>query len=185
MAIIAVIGFGIGLTFMGEGVRARFSTIKRVDLLRDRTVDTTSKIFSSNIDKYPLGRGIGFASTAARHLNPLMRFQKETWVENYPTKLQLEVGIPGVVLFFLFLAILLKRWWFDWLSAFTRDTWDIGLPLSTYGLAYAGLLSLFGILETTPGALFVCVVMGLVLRLIDLSRPQETSSSDEYPSRYS
>ncbi len=180
-ALIAGIIFYFGFNWLGHGVADRFKTLKNINMVKERTYETTGGIFIQQLNEYPMGKGLGSASTGARHLQMTMPSKKrQSWVlvENFPAKLQVETGIVGVCVFFLFLFLLLSRWRNYWMPYLQFEENQIGLPLSAYVLTNLAVLSFFGILDTPPGYLYLWTVMGMIIKLVDLS---EAETSSQYP----
>ncbi len=168
IVVISALAAMIGLSFLGEGVRARFDTLKRTEMIKERTVGFTGNIFLHYLNEAPMGSGLGAASTAARYLDPSQE-KHPKWVENYPSKLQVETGAPGVLMFFVFLFSLLSKWRFSWLPRLNGDHEKPGVAISAYAIGYFLFLSLFGILDTTPAYIFLWAILGMIIKMVDLS----------------
>ncbi len=158
--------YGFGL--MGEKVVARFESLRDMEMVRHRTVNTTSAMFADTVEKYPLGRGLGTASMASRHL---LGEDSSGWamVENYPSKLQMETGIPGLLLFYLFLVVLSVRWRRQWLKPLEGPIFNLASALTAYCLTQFITSGLFGSLDTPPQSVFLWALIGIAARLSVLS----------------
>lgn len=162
---LTAVGVAISIGSLGSSVQSRFATLGEKGMVQERTFGFTQTIFMHFLNENPMGRGLGSASTAARHLEgPVRGKRKENWVENFPAKLQLETGAMGVLTFFAFVAVLLQRWVFEWLPKIHPAYLDICVPLTAYSVTYIGLMSLFGILDTLPGYIFIWMFLGLIFR---------------------
>lgn len=164
---IAAVGIYLVFSLLGSRVTGRYESLLEVQMVKDRTIGTTSGMFPKLLEKYPMGKGLGAASTAARHLGGLE--SKYEFVENYPSKLQLELGIPGVILFFLFIFSLGLRWIQRWFRSFDEDTFELIVPVSVYVLTYFVIGGIFGILDNPPSVLFMWTFVGMTAKLVHLS----------------
>ncbi len=172
LVVMSFVGLSLyyGFGWMGERVVTRFETLRDVEMIRHRTVETTSAMFVDIFEEYPLGRGLGTANTASRHL---LGEGSSGWsmVENYPSKLQVETGIFGVIVFYSFLFVLSVRWLRRWLRSLDGPAADLGRALTAlcFTLFVAAVLSDGG-LDTPPGSVFVWTIVGIVARFSALSR---------------
>jgi hypothetical protein len=166
LVVTSLIGLSLyyGFDWLGDSVFSRFESLRDVEMVRHRTVDTTSAMFAEVFTEYPFGRGLGTASVAARHL---LGEDSSGWalVENYLSKLQMETGIQGVSLFYLFLGFLSFRWLWDWVAPLEGPALDLGLALAAYCLTLFIVGGLFGGLDTPPQSVFVWALIGLAARL--------------------
>lgn len=151
---------------LGPAVTARFEDAARISGIRARTVETTSKMFMMILDRYPLGKGIGSASQASRHLGKIQG--EYELVENYQSKLQMEVGIVGVILFYALMVFIFARW-VEWRGQFFEDTKShlFFCALS----AYFGACVVVGVFpDTAPASVFFWSCVGLLPRLAQFGR---------------
>lgn len=159
-----------GFNWLGENVVTRFESLRDMEMIRHRTVETTSAMFADSVEEYPLGRGLGTASMASRHL---LGEDSSGWamVENYPSKLQTETGILGVLLFYLFLIVLNVRWLRRWLKPLEGPAFNLASALIAYCLTLFITSGLFGSLDSPPAAVFLWALIGIVARLSVLYQP--------------
>ena len=157
------ISFSFGFNYLGKGVIGRFNSVKDIAMLRSRTIETTTGMFKIYLEEHPFGRGLGTASGASRYLYKEQPTDIDL-IENYPTKLQCEVGIVGVVLFYMLLLSLLIYWLLHWLKFIDRRHYVFIAALSAYCFSQF-FSSLFGVLDSPPIAIFLWTEIGIVARL--------------------
>jgi len=153
-----------GFNWLGESVVTRFESLRDVEMIRERTLDTTSGMFVEIFNEYPFGRGLGTASLASRHL---LGEDSSGWamVENYLSKLQMEMGILGVLLFYLLLGNLSFRWLRVWLTPLEGSARDLDLSLAAYCLTLFITGGVIGGFDTPPQSVFVWPLIGIAARL--------------------
>ena len=115
-----------------------------------------------------MGRGLGSASQASRHLGGLEASTYEL-TENQPSKLQSETGLVGVVLFYVFVSLLLLRWFNLWLKTMDDRVYDTGVALSAYCFIQFTVAGVFFILDSPPVPIFLWTIVGMVARLSTLT----------------
>lgn len=178
LAVASLLGVTLyyGFNWLGEGVMVRFQSLGDVEMVRHRTVDTTSAMFVETFNEYPFGRGLGTASIGARHL---LGESSSGWsmVENYVSKLQMETGILGVLFFYLFLTFLSFRWLGDWLGFAPAPARDLEPALAAYCLSLFVTGGLFGALDTPPQAVFLWPLIGIAARLSVIAAATERNPS--------
>ncbi len=177
---IVVGGFFLGFSTLKESVSERFKTAADVKNINDRTVATAPKQFTEYLSIYPLGRGIGAAQQAARHLG---KYEGKFYlVENYLSKLQLEMGIVGVVLFYLMILLILMRWFRTWLPPPSEDaTYIFSIALTAYCFGQLTIGGIFSSIDTPPAATFIWIFMGMMVRIATLP-PEYPEYKENYPS---
>lgn len=167
------VSFGFGFNYLGKSVIQRFQSLKDIEMIRHRTIETTRVMLKTYIEEHPFGRGMGTASKGSRH------FYKEAasdieLVENYPSKLQCELGIIGLVLFYLLLLSLTIHWFRHWFKLIDRNTYVLISALSSFCLVMF-FYTLFGSIDSPPTAIFLWAEVGMVAKLARLQ------SDDQYP----
>jgi len=164
VASLATISLYFGFQWLGEGVIARFESLRDVEMVRHRTFETTPAMFSDLVKEYPLGHGLGSGSTASRHI---LGEDSTDWqlVENNPSKLQLETGILGVIFFYLFVMTLSMRWIRKWHKPLDRATFDVVAPIAAYCLTKFALSFVTGGFDSPPASVFFWALVGIVARL--------------------
>lgn len=164
IAAVAAVGLYFGFTWLGENVALRFESLRNVEMVRHRTLETTTGMFAMLLERYPLGRGLGTGTTASRHL---LGEDSGDWelVENDLSKLQLETGIVGVGVFYLFLAALGIRWIGRWRRSLDDPVLGFAAPLSAYCLTKMAFAFIVGGFDSPPASVFFWALVGIVARL--------------------
>jgi hypothetical protein len=184
VALLVGLSLYYGFSWLGESVVTRFESLQDLEMVRERTVDTTSGMFVEIFNEYPFGRGLGTASLATRHL---LGEDSTGWamVENYLSKLQMETGILGVLLFYLFMGVLSFRWLRYWLKPLEGPTRNLEMALTAYCVTSFVTSGLFGSLDSPPQSVFLWPLIGIAARLSAL--PSEirlkTVAYDQRPVR--
>ena len=163
MTAFLLFGGGLYLAFanLGPIVAKRFETVTEIKGVRKRTVDMAPKMFADLLAKYPLGKGMGAASQASRHLG---KIQGEfSLIESYTSKLQLEMGVAGVILFYLMVVMFILQWR-RWVRAFYQedDAYLFFMALSAYAI---GCLVAGAFPETPPTSVFLWASLGILPRI--------------------
>lgn len=162
--------FGFGL--LGKAVFMRFESVGDIQMIRNRTTETTMAMFLETLDKYPLGRGLGTASQPARHLVG-EDSSGYSMVENYPSKMQTETGILGVVSLYLFLTALGIRLYRGWHRSLEGPFLELAAPITAYCLVNLVIGGLFGSLDSPPGSVFLWALVGLAAKITVLSHDKQ------------
>lgn len=171
------ISLGFGFNYLGRAVFSRFQSIRDIEMIKTRTFGVTGYTFKNFLEKYPFGKGLGTASTATRYL--VAEGPKKAgleFVENYPSKLQCELGIIGVILFYLVLVKLSINWVKHWIKIGDRKAYIFTTALSAYCLTIFGY-ALFGIIDSPPISLFLWAEIGMAAKLAAL----RSDPNDKYP----
>ncbi len=164
-------GIFLGFSTLRQSVFQRFQTAARIETVKERTIATAPKQFVQNLENYPMGKGIGAASQAARHLGKVEG--KFVLVENYLSKLQVEIGIVGVILFYLLIAMIMLRWFNSWMAApFSERTYVMVLAMTAYCFGQFTIGGIFSSIDTPPASYFIWIFMGMAAKL-SLVVPEE------------
>ncbi len=161
-------GLYFGFHWLGESVMKRFETLRDMDMISERTIETTPLMFQAVLESNPMGRGIGIATGASRHLVGEMSIDIEM-VENHPTKLLLEVGILGAASFYAFAFSLIIHWVHKWILL-PKETRTLTGPLSSYCLVALALSFLIGGFDSPPGSLYFWTFLGIVAKMAVISK---------------
>lgn len=167
MVVLMGLSLNYGIRWLGEKVILRFKAIGDIEMIRQRTIDLVSAQFTDVFMNYPLGRGLGTASNASRHL---MGESGSGWtmVENYLSKLQMETGIFGVLMFYLFMVVLSVHWLGQWKSL-EGPAHNLATVLLVYCLTGFIIGGIFGGMDSPPGAVFLWAFIGMGARILSLS----------------
>jgi len=153
-----------GFQWLGEDVMARFESLRDVEMIRHRTLETTYAMFTDLLQEFSLGQGLGSGSPASRHI---LGDDSLEWrlVENDLSKLQLETGIFGVIFFYLFVMTLSMRWIRKWHKSLDSVTFDFVAPIAAYCLTRFALSFVTGGFDSPPASVFFWALVGIVARL--------------------
>jgi len=164
IGVVAAAGLYYGFIWLGENVALRFESLANVEMVRHRTLETTTGMFVMLLERYPFGRGLGTGSTASRHL---LGEDNGDWelVENDPSKLQLETGILGVGVFYGLLIALGLRWLGRWRRSLVEPILGFAAPLSAYCLTKMAFAFIVGGFDSPPASVFFWALVGMVARL--------------------
>jgi O-antigen ligase len=171
-----------GFDWMGEPVAKRFETARDFSMVRHRTVETTTAMFADLVDEYPLGKGMGTASTAARHLLGEESMDLAL-VENHLSKLQMETGIVGVFFFYGFVLLLILRWIRTWHKLMDEKTFDFVSPISAYCITALLLSFVIGGFDSPTAAVFFWGLVGVVARLSAIAHLERQHALVQYRER--
>jgi len=174
LTLVAAACIHLGFRWMGSAVLQRFETLADVEMIRQRTFETTPVMFMDLLRTHPLGHGIGMASSASRYLmenEELAELAEPFLIENHLSKLQLETGIFGVLTFYLFAATLLLQWVGRWRRSWDDQTRIFLSPLSAYCLSSLALSFIIGGFDSPPQSLFFWILTGIVARLSSSPKP--------------
>lgn len=173
IALLLAVSLGLGFNYLGRAVFARFETVRNIEMIRGRTIETTTKMFKNYLEEHPFGRGMGTATLASRHLFSELPSEIE-FIENYPTKLLVELGIAGVILYYMLLISLFIHWATHWLKMADKRARVLIAALTAYCWTMF-VYALFGIIDAPPIGMFLWAEIGMVAKLARLQ------SDDQYP----
>jgi hypothetical protein len=177
IAFLLAISLGFGFNYLGKAVVGRFETVKDVEMVRGRTIEGTVATFKMYLDEHPFGKGLGTGTLVSRHLYKESPTDIE-FIETGPAKLQCELGIIGVVLFYLLLFNLFIHWIGNWLKFIDRRNQIFVAALSAYCWTIFGF-ALFGIIDNPPIGIFLWAEIGIVAKLATFQ--SDDQSDDQYP----
>lgn len=164
--LVPLLCLSMGFAVMKKSVSQRFQSGAKIENIRERTIDTAPRQFLQELNKHPLGKGIGAASQASRHLGRTEG--KFNLVENYVSKIQMELGIVGVIVFYIFILLILFRWYRHWLPPPQHSQTTLYLLaacLSAYGFGQFTIGTLFSSIDTPPASFFLWIFMGIMMRI--------------------
>lgn len=163
-----------GFHQLGEAVFLRLQSVQDLEMISNRTVETTPVMFQDLLNEAPLGKGMGLATGASRHLVGEDSMDTRL-IENHLSKLQLETGIFGVLVFYAFVIALLLRWLTAWRVSANRAIRDLTAPLSAYCISILLLSFIIGGFDSPPQSVFFWILVGLISRLSEISALPEPS----------
>lgn len=146
----------VGYLIAGDERLQRFTTLQDTAFLAERWGGSVNEGFFGLLGEYPLGNGLAGGGTSVPY------FLREGWkagplMENEYARIVLEQGLPGLVLWVLFIAWVLARW-----PGRMRDSWQLGRRLAwlTFAAAFfSGLLGM-GMFTSVPQTVVMLMTMG-------------------------
>ena len=149
---IAVVGYVVA----GDERLQRFTTLQDTGFLAERWEGSVNDGFFDIVGEYPLGNGLAGGGTSVPY------FLRGDWqpgpvMENEYARIVLELGLPGLALWMLFVLWVLTRW-----PSRLRDSWLLGRRLGwvTWAVAFfSGLLGM-GLLNSVPQTILMLTAMG-------------------------
>lgn len=178
--IVTVIILAFAFSILKASVSKRFQSAANITALRERSIDTAPKQFLDALSANPMGKGIGSASQASRHLGKTQgKFQL---VENYISKLQLELGIIGVLSFYLMIFLLCGRWYREWLGPPERtDSYILYSAMTAFCFVEFTVGGIFSSIDTPPASVFIWIFTGMMAKVYSI-RLQRLAPQDGYRS---
>jgi hypothetical protein len=158
LAVWLVLLAGIGYVVAGEERLQRFMSLKETDEVTDRLHGSVNMYFLELVAVYPMGNGLGAGGTSIPHFlqdliaNPVV-------MENEYSRLLLEQGLVGLVLWLAFAVWVLTRPAFrkqePWLLTQRLLWWG---ALSNFGLAAIGI----GMMTAIPNSVLLFLGLGFI-----------------------
>lgn len=93
----------VGYLVAGEERLQRFTTLQDPEFLSERLVGSVNLTFFELAGKYPLGNGLGGGGTSVPHFLQ-HRIRNVVTMENEYARILLELGLPGLLMWGLFIA---------------------------------------------------------------------------------
>lgn len=167
-----------GFKLLGSRVVERYQSLGQLDQVQQRTAKVTAKMYFELLEKYPMGRGLGSASTAATHLG---KFESAGFqlIENYPSKLQSEVGAAGVLCYYLFIFALTARLRDYWLRFVGPREYMLACMLASYLFVQFWVAGVFFIVDSPPVPIFLWTFVGMIARMADPSWAEPNQAGNE------
>ncbi len=156
------LSFNFGFSYLGKAVLARFQTVQDIGMIKQRTLGTTGSEFARYLQEYPFGRGIGTGSSSSGVVAGIRKAELG-YLENYFGKLQYEVGIVGLILFYLFLLSLTIHWLKYWLKSPDPATYTLVSALTAYCFVIF-CVTFVGVIDSPPVGIFLWVIIGMVAK---------------------
>ena len=98
----------VGYVVAGEERLQRFTTLQDPEFLSERLVGSVNLTFFELAGKYPLGNGLGGGGTSVPHFLQA-RIRNVVTMENEYARILLELGLPGLVMWGLFIGWVFTR----------------------------------------------------------------------------
>jgi hypothetical protein len=157
VATLILVVAGIGWVVSNEVRLQRFATLQDTEFVQQRIGGSVNETFFDVAGRYPLGNGLGGGGTSLPYFLEHRSAGNTTVVENHYAYVLLEQGVPGLVLWVLFLIwVLVPR------SSRANSQWRLAL-LCTRALVAAflvvGLIGL-GLFVSIPQSAMMLLGMG-------------------------
>jgi hypothetical protein len=154
----ALILLGVIWLVSGEERLQRFTTLRDTEYVSERISGSINKRFFELAYEYPLGNGLGGGGTSVPYFLQ-QRLRDPVSMENEYVRIMLEQGLPGLVLWLVFIAwALLRR------TTPSGDPWFLGRRLAwAASAAYfaTGLIGV-GLLTSVPQTCLLLLSTGWV-----------------------
>jgi len=148
----------------------RFLDLADANLIGRRVSGSVNTDFLDMLVQYPLGNGLGGGGTNIPYFfQHLVR--NPVWIENEYARILMEQGIPGLVLWSVFLI-----WLYGRKTTYPGQPWALGRRLAWFTtLAYygTGMIGL-GILSSVPQTILMLLLMGWIAVRAEPHRAGET-----------
>lgn len=147
----------VGWLVSGQERLQRFTTLQDPDLIAERIAGSVNLSFFELASRYPLGNGLGGGGTSIPYFLQ-DRVRNSVLMENEYARITLEQGIPGVLIWTLFLFWLLSR------NPPADPSWQLARRLVRIAGAASfasGLLGT-GLLTAIPSTAVLLLTMGWV-----------------------
>ena len=141
----------------GQERLQRFTTLQDSDLVAERVSGSVNMGFFNLAARYPLGNGLGGGGTSIPYFFQ-DRVRNSVGMENEYARIALEQGIPGVIVWTLFLVWLFTR------NPLVDESWFLGrrlMKVAGAGAFATGLLGT-GLLTSIPGTALLLLTMGWI-----------------------
>jgi hypothetical protein len=149
----------IGLLTANTERLQRFSSLQDTEFLEIRLYASLNKSFLDIIDQYTMGNGLGGGGTSLPYFLQARVQNAALGLENEYSRLVLEQGIIGLVLWLIFLA-----WIFTRRTADKQDSWFIGKRLAWFTcLAYFAVAVVgIGLFVAVPQSCVTFLLLGWI-----------------------
>jgi len=155
LILLAVVGYMVG----GDERLQRFRTLQDPEFLADRFAGSVNLSFMELVRQYPLGNGLGGGGTSVPYFLQ-HRIRNVVIMENEYARILLETGLPGLVMWTLFLV-----WAFTRRVVRKTDMFYLGRRLALVACACAfatGFIGL-GLFTSVPMTTLVLLLTGWIV----------------------
>jgi hypothetical protein len=149
----------VGYTVGGDERLQRFRTLQDPEFLADRLVGSVNLSFMDLVRKFPLGNGLGGGGTSVPYFLQ-NRIRNVVIMENEYARILLETGLPGLLMWMVFLG-----WTFTRGQVRRTDMFYFGRRLAFVACACAfatGLIGL-GLFTSVPMTALVLLLTGWII----------------------
>lgn len=154
-----VLILSVGWVVSREVRLQRFASLRDTEYVSDRVALSFNYGFLGAVAEYPLGNGLGGGGTNIPHFLQ-QRLHRPIVIENEYARIALELGIPGLAIWIVFLI-----WAFARRPSRPGDAWELGRRLAWcsgalyFGTGWIGL----GLLSSIPHAAFLLLCTGWIV----------------------
>jgi hypothetical protein len=146
----------VGYVVAGDARFQRFTTLQDRAMVSERIGESVNDNFFDVVSQHPLGRGLAGGGTSIPYF---LREDREpaTIIENEYARIALEQGLPGLLIWILFVVWVLTR-----RPARVKDSWLLARRLawvSCASLFASGLLGM-GMLAAVPQTILMLLLIG-------------------------
>ena len=138
----------------------RFATLRDTDAIAVRIGGSVNANFATAVFEFPMGNGIGAGGTSIPYFLS-DRLENPLWIENEYARIQLELGLPGLLIWMAFIV-----WLFGWGLRRTLAQRGLGRRL-----AFAATVAYFvsgmtgtGLVTSIPQSVFILLFAGWIIR---------------------
>lgn len=156
LSIIVVTGWFV---FQDERLQ-RFATLRDTDAIAVRLGGSVNANFTTAVLEFPMGNGIGAGGTSIPYFLS-NRLENPLWIENEYARIQLELGLPGLLMWFAFILWLLSNGF-----SRTMSQRNLGRRLAftaTVAYLFSGLTGT-GLVTSIPQSVLVLFFFGWIVR---------------------
>ena len=154
LILLAVLAYGVG----GDERLQRFRSLQDREFIAQRFGDSVNVSFFELLRKYPLGNGLGGGGTSVPYFLQ-NRLRNVVVMENEYARILLELGIPGLLMWVLFIG-----WVFTRRQIKTTDMFYFGRRLAFVAVASTFATGLIGtgMLTSVPSTAIVLLLTGWI-----------------------
>jgi len=139
----------------GQERLQRFTTLQDTDFIAERWTGSVNEGFIEAIRAYPLGNGLAGGGTSVPYF--LRATQSPLVMENEYARIGIELGLPGLTLWIVFLLWTFVRW-----PGGAKDGWALGRFVGwvACGVFFLTGLTGVGLLSSVPQTTIMLMTMG-------------------------
>lgn len=155
LVLLAVLAYGVS----GDERLQRFRTLQDPEFIAQRFGDSVNMSFLELVRKYPLGNGLGGGGTSVPYFLQ-SRIRNVVVMENEYARILLELGIPGLLMWILFIG-----WIFTRGEVKKDDMFYLGRRLAYVAVACTFATGLIGtgLLTSVPSTAIVLMLTGWIV----------------------
>lgn len=145
----------VAYVIAGDARFQRFTTLQNTERVSDRVAGSLNEGFFDLVGEHPLGRGLASGGTSIPYF--LEQPERGPILENEYARIALEQGLPGLILWVLFIVWVLTRG-----AGRKKDGWYLGRSLARVACAcvFASGLIGMGMLVSVPHTAVMLTTLG-------------------------